>query len=157
MAEEKKPSEAVEQEDAEEEAKDEEESDEDEEGEEEGEEGEEGSEGEEDDDEEASEGEQDVKPVARTPKVTTRKVMQVTTPGGGPRVSRKEAVTEIDVKSGKRRGRPTKADMVMRERDREEANSKGDPDIELKRTRRKPNKLADGVSSDEDDPKRRRG
>merc|ERR1712226_1448684 len=117
----------------------------------EGEDGEEGSEGEEDDDEEASEGEQDPKVQQKIgPKVTIRKVMQVTTPGGGPRPSRREILAAEDKNALKKRGRPTKADLAIREKDREDAIARGDPDPELKRTRRKPNKLADGASSEEE-------
>jgi hypothetical protein len=46
----------------------------------------------------------------------------------------------------KRRGRPTRAEMQEREVQRQAAIARGEPDPELKRKRRKPNKLKDGVS-----------
>merc|ERR1719509_746294 len=65
----------------------------------------------------------------------------------------KRKALEIDDKlsdSSKKRGRPTRAALEERERERQEAIARGEPDPELKRKRRKPNKLKDAASSEED-------
>jgi len=105
--------------------------------------GEEGS----DDDEEGDAASEDFETPAKipkTPKVTIRKVMQESTPGGSS--SKQDTVTS----TVKKRGRPSKADILQREKEREEAMARGEPDPDLKRKRRKPNKLADGASSEEE-------
>merc|ERR1712032_600077 len=87
----------------------------------------------------------------KTPKVTIRKVMKVATPGGtslSP-ATKKSLIGEV-TESGKKRGRPSKAEVAQREKERQEAIARGEPDPELKRKRRKPPKLADGASSEEE-------
>merc|ERR1719361_141624 len=99
---------------------------------------------EEDEDEEAEEAEEydessvEATPVpTKTPKVTIRKVQQVTTPGSS---SGKEDSTPAKVAfagsasvSVKKRGRPSRADLALREQERQEALARGEPDPELKR------------------------
>lgn len=65
----------------------------------------------------------------------------------------KRKAIELDDKltdSSKKRGRPSRAALEERERERQEAIARGEPDPELKRKRRKPNKLIDAASSEED-------
>merc|ERR1712060_449474 len=84
--------------------------------------------------------------------VTIRKVMKVSTPGVNslPPPTKKTVMEGQGVTgSGKKRGRPSKAELVQREIERQEAIARGEPDPELKR-KRKPPKVADGVSSEED-------
>merc|ERR1712210_352223 len=61
----------------------------------------------------------------------------------------KKTLMEV-TESGKKRGRPSKAEVAQREKERQEAIARGEPDPELKRKRRKPPKLADGASSEEE-------
>merc|ERR1711874_284951 len=126
---------------------------EDEEGEEEEEDNEEAEEDEEEEEEEAAVEEQktpEMKLLQKTPKVTIRKVMKVATPGGSSLPpATKKTLMEV-TESGKKRGRPSKAEVAQREKERQEAIARGEPDPELKRKRRKPPKLADGASSEED-------
>merc|ERR1711994_108771 len=77
---------------------------------------------------------------------SSRKVMQVRTPGALP-VDAKLSTPSVEDNASpllstakKRRGRPTRAEMAEREKDRQEAIARGEPDPELKRKRRKPNK-----------------
>merc|ERR1711953_1382054 len=132
---------------------------EDPEGEEDAEDGEENEEAEEEEEAEtvgAGEGEKttpEMKLLQKTPKVTIRKVMKVSTPGVNslPPATKKTVMEGQGVtESGKKRGRPSKAELAQREIERQEAIARGEPDPELKRKRRKPPKLADGVSSEED-------
>jgi len=86
------------------------------------------------DDEEAEEEEEDEPPQVpvRTPaRSLGRKAMQVGTPGATPGTNKK-------------RGRPSRAEMAEREKERQAAIARGEPDPELKRKRRKPNKLIEG-------------
>merc|ERR1712066_1169814 len=124
--------------------------------------GEEDDESEEEDpegEEDAEDGEENTTPemklLQKTPKVTIRKVMKVSTPGVNslPLATKKtvmEGGQQSVTESGKKRGRPSKAELAQREIERQEAIARGEPDPELKRKRRKPPKLADGVSSEED-------
>merc|ERR1712158_306696 len=122
--------------------------------------GEEDDESEEEDpegEEDAEDGEEKTTPemklLQKTPKVTIRKVMKVSTPGVNslPPATKKTVMEGGGVtESGKKRGRPSKAELAQREIERQEAIARGEPDPELKRKRRKPPKLADGVSSEED-------
>merc|ERR1712130_713138 len=65
-----------------------------------------------------------------------RKVMQVSTPGTGPSPSKATPkkgpivrVQEIEPPStGKKRGRPSRQDLLMREQERQEAIARGEPD-----------------------------
>ena len=122
---------------------------------------------EEDEDEDEEEAEEDdessveATPVPmKTPKVTIRKVQQVTTPGssGG-----KEDSTPAKVPfagsasvSVKKRGRPSRADLALREQERQEALARGEPDPELKRKRRKPLKLNDADSEEDSREERKK-
>merc|ERR1712130_207413 len=93
----------------------------------------------------------EMKLLQKTPKVTIRKVMKVATPGGSSLPpATKKTLMEATTESGKKRGRPSKAEVAQREKERQEAIARGEPDPELKRKRRKPPKLADGVSSEEE-------
>merc|ERR1712004_843341 len=95
----------------------------------------------------------EMKLLQKTPKVTIRKVMKVSTPGVNslPPATKKTVMEGGSVtESGKKRGRPSKAELAQREIERQEAIARGEPDPELKRKRRKTPKLADGVSSEED-------
>ena len=100
--------------------------------------------------------------VVKTPKVTIRKVMQVTTPGtaGGKEDStpRKMPVPgSASVSSTvKKRGRPSRADLALREKERQEALARGEPDPELKRKRRKPLKLNDADSEEDSREERKK-
>merc|ERR1712083_29037 len=93
----------------------------------------------------------EMKLLQKTPKVTIRKGMKVATPGGTslPPATKKSLMGEV-TESGKKRGRPSKAEVAQREKERQEAIARGEPDPELKRKRRKPPKLADGASSEEE-------
>merc|ERR1719500_1392746 len=93
----------------------------------------------------------EMKLLQKTPKVTIRKVMKVATPGGNSLPpATKKTLTDGLTESGKKRGRPSKAEVAQREKERQEAIARGEPDPELKRKRRKPPKLADGASSEEE-------
>jgi len=102
--------------------------------------------------------------VVKTPKPHPgRKVMLVSTPGTGPALSkgtpRKSPVGKASVEppsTGKKRGRPSRADLMQREQERQEAIARGEPDPELKRKRRKPLKLNDGDSEEESKEERKR-
>jgi len=93
-----------------------------------------------------------------------RKVMQVSTPGTGPSPSKATPkkgpivrVQEIEPPStGKKRGRPSRQDLLMREQERQEAIARGEPDPELKRKKRKPLKLNDVDSEEEAKEERKR-
>jgi len=93
-----------------------------------------------------------------------RKVMQVSTPGTGPSpgkaTPKKGPVAraqEIEPPStGKKRGRPSRQDLLMREQERQEAIARGEPDPELKRKKRKPLKLNDVDSEEEAKEERKR-
>merc|ERR1712181_56879 len=114
----------------------------------------------EDDEEEEEEGD-DVEPpqkVVKTPKGPPgRKVMQVSTPGTGyspPKGTPKKGALarlqeEEPPSTGKKRGRPSRQDLALREQERQEAIARGEPDPELKRKRRKPMKLNDVDSEEE--------
>merc|ERR1712083_240180 len=93
----------------------------------------------------------EMKLLQKTPKVTIRKGMKVATPGGNSLPpATKKTLTDGLTESGKKRGRPSKAEVAQREKERQEAIARGEPDPELKRKRRKPPKLADGASSEEE-------
>merc|ERR1712025_928618 len=85
--------------------------------------------------------------VVKTPKVTIRKVQYVVTPGSGAggdsAPSKMPFAGAGAVSTGKKRGRPSRADLAIREQERQEAMARGEPDPELKRKRRKPLKLND--------------
>merc|ERR1719460_1182388 len=84
--------------------------------------------------------------------------MKVATPGGSSLApATKKTLMEV-TESGKKRGRPSKAEVAQREKERQEAIARGEPDPELKRKRREPPKLADGASSEEEtkDEKKKR-
>jgi len=90
---------------------------------------------------------------AKTKKCTI-KVMKVSTPGAPvfSKTPAKSSGAAIDDGSSKKRGRPTRADMAEREKERRAAIARGEPDPELKRKRRKPAKLKDAASEQEDSP-----
>ena len=69
--------------------------------------------------------------------------MKVSTPGAPvfSKTPAKSSGAAIDDGSSKKRGRPTRADMAEREKERRAAIARGEPDPELKRKRRKPAKL----------------
>merc|ERR1711973_96815 len=90
--------------------------------EEEDEEGAEDEEGSDEDEDEVEPPQQQVKMPNKTP--NKRKVMHVTTPGAAPKSSK----AAIETASAKKRGRPTKADMVIREKERAAAIARGEPD-----------------------------
>jgi len=96
--------------------------------------------------------------IVKTPKVTIRKVAQVSTPGGSNETTPKKmpfAGAGV-MSSGKKRGRPSRADLAVREKERQEAMARGEPDPELKRKRRKPIKLNDADSEEELKEERKR-
>merc|ERR1712200_147558 len=74
------------------------------------------------DEEEVEPPQQQVKMPNKTP--NKRKVMHVTTPGAAPKSSK----AAVETASAKKRGRPTKADMVIREKERAAAIARGEPD-----------------------------
>jgi len=87
-------------------------------------------------------------PAKRTPKTPPgRKIMKVRPPG-----SVRVATPDVTA-SSKKRGRPSKADMAEREEERQAAIARGEPDPELKRKRRKPNKLMEAASEEEEEKK----
>jgi len=93
-----------------------------------------------------------------------RKVMQVSTPGTGysppkgtPKKGALARMQELEPPStGKKRGRPSRQDLLMREQERQEAIGRGEPDPELKRKKRKPMKLNDVDSEEESKEERKR-
>merc|ERR1712032_1235375 len=108
----------------------------------------------EEDEEEAEEEVAAAEEEQKTPEVTIRKVMKVipatptsttmikttlkvATPGGTslPPATKKSLIGEV-TESGKKRGRPSKAEVAQREKERQEAIARGEPDPELKRKRR---------------------
>merc|ERR1712037_73242 len=104
------------------------------EGDEEAEEGEENEDAEEEEEEAAVQEEKtpEMKLLQKTPKVTIRKVMKVVTPGGSSLPpATKKTLMEV-TESGKKRGRPSKAEVAQREKERQEAIARGEPDPELK-------------------------
>merc|ERR1712210_189549 len=104
---------------------------------EEGEDNEEAEEDEEEEEEEAAVEEKtpEMKLLQKTPKVTIRKVMKVATPGSSSLApATKKTLMEV-TESGKKRGRPSKAEVAQREKERQEAIARGEPDPELKRKR----------------------
>ena len=121
---------------------------------------------EEDDDEEEEEGEEDIldteqyQKLVKTPKVTIRKVMQVSTPGtagSSPETPKRSAAANAAAEaSGKKRGRPSRADLAQREEERQQALARGEPDPELKRKRRKPLKMLDADSGEDSKEERKR-
>ena len=141
--------------DDEEEEEDDEDADEDEEDEDSGEEDD--NEDEEEEDEEAEDDDNDSideppTKIVKMPKVTIRKIAQVSTPGTGSNETtpKKMPFAGAGVMStGKKRGRPSRADLVIREQERQEALARGEPDPDLKRKRRKPLKLNDADSEEE--------
>ena len=94
----------------------------------------------------------------KTPKVTIKKVSQVATPGADSTPKKMPfAGDSAYTASGKKRGRPSRADLAVREQERQDAISRGEPDPELKRKRRKPQKLNDaGSEEDTKEAKKRR-
>ena len=119
---------------------------------------------EEEDEEEAEEDEESSMEavVVKTPKVTIRKVMQVTTPGTGggkddstPRKMPFAGAAGVS-STVKKRGRPSRADLALREQERQEALARGEPDPELKRKRRKPLKLNDADSEEDSREERKK-
>ena len=87
-------------------------------------------------------------PTLKTPKVTIRKVAQVSTPGS-------EAAASL-TPGGKKRGRPSRSDLAVRERERQEALARGEPDPEARRKKRRPQKLNDADSEEDQREERRR-
>jgi len=148
-------SQGEEEEEEDEDAEDEEESNSDEEDEDE-------SQDDDDEEEEDEEGDEPPQQVVKTPKVPGRKVMQVSTPGGPgvkgtPKKGAFANVEEIEPPStGKKRGRPSRQDLALREQERQEAIGRGEPDPELKRKKRKPMKLNDVDSEEESKEERKR-
>merc|ERR1712098_988208 len=141
----------------------EEEDEDDEDAEEEEDEDEDDEEGEDDQEEDEDEEEEDdVEPppkVVKTPKVTIRKVQQVVTPGSGEANETPKKMPfagALAVSTGKKRGRPSRADLAQREQERQEAIARGEPDPELKRKRRKPLKLNDAESEEDSKEVRKR-
>merc|ERR1711874_12059 len=65
-------------------------------------------------------------------------------------VAAKHRKVEELTASAKKRGRPTREALQVREKERQDAIARGDPDPELRR-RRKPNKLKDGVSEESEE------
>merc|ERR1711988_640871 len=92
--------------------------------------------------EKEAEEEEEESPVVKTPAVSVRKVQQVSTPGSGG--DKEDASSKMPyagntaVSTVKKRGRPSRADLALREQERQEALARGEPDPELKRKRRKP-------------------
>jgi len=142
-----------EEEDDDEDAEEEEDEDEDE-------DDEEGEDDQEEDEEEEEEDEVEPPPkVVKTPKVTIRKVQQVVTPGSGDGNETPKKMPfagALAVSTGKKRGRPSRADLALREQERQEAIARGEPDPELKRKRRKPLKLNDAESEEDSKEVRKR-
>jgi len=99
-------------------------------------------------------------PVVKTPAISVRKVQQVSTPGSG--VDKDDASSKMPyagntaVSTVKKRGRPSRADLALREQERQEALARGEPDPELKRKRRKPLKLNDADSEEDSREERKR-
>merc|ERR1712098_779135 len=90
--------------------------------------------------------------VVKTPMVTIRKVQQVVTPGSGDGNETPKKMPfagALAVSTGKKGGRPSRADLALREQERQEAIARGEPDPELKRKRRKPLKLNDAESEED--------
>ena len=119
---------------------------------------EEDEESEEEEDEEEYEEES---PLVKTPTVTVRKVQQVSTPGtAGDKEDtssmRMPFAGSTAMSSVKKRGRPSRADLALREQERQEALARGEPDPELKRKRRKPLKLNDADSEEDSREERKR-
>jgi len=116
--------------------------------------------------EEGEEGEDDIEPpqkIVKSPRAQGRKVMQVSTPGGGSGLKstpKKGAFAKVEAieppSTGKKRGRPSRQDLMLREQERQEAIARGEPDPELKRKRRKPMKLNDVDSEEESKEERKR-
>jgi len=121
-----------------------------------------GDDNDEDDEEEEAEDDNEVDEppakIVKTPKVTIRKVAQVSTPGGSNETTpKKMPFAGAGVMStGKKRGRPSRADLAIREKERQEAMARGEPDPDLKRKRRKPIKLNDADSEEELKEERKR-
>merc|ERR1712083_371963 len=68
----------------------------------------------------------EMKLLQKTPKVTIRKVMKVATPGGNSLPpATKKTLTDGLTESGKKRGRPSKAEVAQREKERQEAIARG--------------------------------
>jgi len=118
------------------------------------------------DEDEGEAEEDDVEPpqkIVKAPRPAGRKVMQVSTPGTGttlkitPKKGAVEKVIAIETpSSGKKRGRPSRQDLMLREQERQDAIARGEPDPELKRKRRKPMKLNDVDSEEESREERKR-
>merc|ERR1712096_591480 len=101
--------------------------------------------------------------IVKSPRAQGRKVMQVSTPGGGSGLKstqKKGALARVEAieppSTGKKRGRPSRQDLLMREQERQEAIARGEPDPELKRKKRKPLKLNDVDSEEEAKEERKR-
>jgi len=113
---------------------------------------------EEEEDDDENEADEPPAKIVKTPKVTIRKVAHVSTPGGSNETTPKKmpfAGAGV-MSSGKKRGRPSRADLAVREKERQEAMARGEPDPELKRKRRKPIKLNDADSEEELKEERKR-
>ena len=114
----------------------------------------------EEDEEEDEEEEEEESPVVKTPAVSVRKIQQVSTPGSGgdkdDASSKMPYAGNTAVSTVKKRGRPSRADLALREQERQEALARGEPDPELKRKRRKPLKLNDADSEEDSREERKR-
>ena len=83
--------------------------------------------------------------------VRTPKNVKVSGKGKDVTPLKHKKVEELVTASAKKRGRPTREALQVREKERQEAIARGEPDPELKRRRRKPNKLKDGASEESED------
>ena len=84
----------------------------------------------------------------KTPKATIRKIAQFSTPSSEASV----AMTP----GGKKRGRPSRIDLAVRERERKEALARGEPDPVMWRKKRRPQKLNEADSEEEQRQERKR-
>merc|ERR1739842_239851 len=80
------------------------------------------------DEEDEEEADEPPAKIVKTPKVTIRKVAHVSTPGGSNETTPKKmpfAGAGV-MSSGKKRGRPSRADLAVREKVRQEAMARGE-------------------------------